>query len=69
MGNFLERPKTEKHNASGKAPGLEYYMSSMQGWRLEMEDAHTHDLSLPSPFDKWSFFAVFDGHWIFFYFG
>ena len=27
-----------------------------------MEDAHTHILEMPAPFNKWSFFAVFDGH-------
>jgi len=35
----------------------------MQGWRIEMEDAHTHLIGLPlTGFEKWSFFAVFDGH-------
>lgn len=62
MGNFLDKPKTEKKSHNGSREGLSYQLSHMQGWRLEMEDAHTHDLSLPSPFDKWSFFAVFDGH-------
>jgi len=62
MGNFLEKPKTEKKSSSGSTQELSYYLSSMQGWRLEMEDAHTHVLSLDAPFEKWSFFAVFDGH-------
>jgi serine/threonine protein phosphatase PrpC len=62
MGNFLDKPKTEKKSHEGSREGLSYQLSSMQGWRLEMEDAHTHDLSLRSPFEKWSFFAVFDGH-------
>jgi len=33
----------------------------MQGWRINMEDAHTHILSLPGDQDA-SFFGVFDGH-------
>lgn len=33
----------------------------MQGWRLHMEDAHTHILSLPDD-PGTSFFAVYDGH-------
>ena len=41
MGAFLDKPKTEKHNESGSGNGLRYGLSSMQGWRIEMEDAHT----------------------------
>ncbi|KAM9016370.1 protein phosphatase 1B isoform 2-T7 [Ara ararauna] len=41
MGAFLDKPKTEKHNAHGAGNGLRYGLSSMQGWRVEMEDAHT----------------------------
>lgn len=33
----------------------------MQGWRLNMEDSHTHILSLPDD-PGTSFFAVYDGH-------
>lgn len=62
MGNFLEKPKTEKICHEGKKEELSFFMASMQGWRLEMEDAHTHELALPTPYEKWSFFAVFDGH-------
>ena len=41
MGAFLDKPKTEKHNEDGEGNGLKYGLSSMQGWRVEMEDAHT----------------------------
>ncbi|XP_075392100.1 protein phosphatase 1B isoform X4 [Tenrec ecaudatus] len=41
MGAFLDKPKTEKHNARGAGNGLRFGLSSMQGWRVEMEDAHT----------------------------
>jgi len=34
----------------------------MQGWRVEMEDAHSALLSLPGSLKDWSFFAVYDGH-------
>lgn len=61
MGSFLEKPKVEKTTDNGSGNGLEYALCSMQGWRLEMEDAHTCTLQLPD-MDKWSFFAVFDGH-------
>lgn len=63
MGAFLDKPKTEKYNAHGEGNGLRYGLSSMQGWRVEMEDAHTAVLGLPAPgMTDWSFFAVYDGH-------
>ena len=60
MGAFLEKPKTEKTVSDGEAHDLRWGVSDMQGWRLEMEDAHTCETSLK--LEKWSFFAVFDGH-------
>ena len=62
MGAFLDKPKTDKHNEIGSGNMLKYGLSSMQGWRLEMEDAHCAVIGLPSGLDDWSFFAVFDGH-------
>lgn len=62
MGTFLDKPKTEKHNETGSGNGLHYGLSSMQGWRVEMEDAHTARIGLPHGLKDWSFFAVFDGH-------
>jgi len=61
MGAFLDKPKTEKHNENGSGNGLRYGLSSMQGWRVEMEDAHCARIGLVGLKD-WSFFAVFDGH-------
>ncbi|XP_062331415.1 protein phosphatase 1bb isoform X4 [Osmerus eperlanus] len=62
MGAFLDKPKTEKHCAHGEGNGLRYGLSSMQGWRVEMEDAHTAVVGLPHGLTDWSFFAVYDGH-------
>ncbi|XP_058021207.1 protein phosphatase 1B isoform X1 [Ahaetulla prasina] len=62
MGAFLDKPKTEKHNAHGAGNGLRYGLSSMQGWRVEMEDAHTAVVGIPHGLEDWSFFAVYDGH-------
>ncbi|XP_026867369.2 protein phosphatase 1B [Electrophorus electricus] len=62
MGAFLDKPKTEKQNAHGEGNSLRYGLSSMQGWRVEMEDAHTAAIGLPHGLDDWSFFAVYDGH-------
>ena len=62
MGAFLDKPKTEEHRESGSGNGVRYALCSMQGWRIDMEDAHTALTALGSPFDTWSFFGVFDGH-------
>lgn len=62
MGAFLEKPKTEKYNESKTGAGLRYGLSSMQGWRLEMEDAHSAIIGVPDIGENISWFAVFDGH-------
>lgn len=62
MGAFLDKPNTEKAFASGSLEGdLRYGVAAMQGWRVEMEDAHTSIVGLPDH-GKWSFFGVYDGH-------
>jgi serine/threonine protein phosphatase PrpC len=42
MGNLLGAPITEKETHTGWTPDgkLQYGVSSMQGWRIHMEDAH-----------------------------
>uniref|UniRef100_A0A7S2U5T7 protein-serine/threonine phosphatase n=2 Tax=Attheya septentrionalis TaxID=420275 RepID=A0A7S2U5T7_9STRA len=41
MGNLLGSPITEKETHIGTTPdGLSFGVSSMQGWRIHMEDAH-----------------------------
>jgi len=65
MGSFLDKPKTEKHERSDSntETQIRYGMSAMQGWRIDMEDAHTLVTSLPvNAMKSWSFFAVYDGH-------
>lgn len=62
MGTFLDKPKTQKDNEHGEGNGLRFGVSSMQGWRVEMEDAHCAFTSLEEGLEDWSFFAVFDGH-------
>lgn len=62
MGAYLERPKSEKHNESGEGNSLRFGLASMQGWRVEQEDAHTAVVGLPHGMKGWSYFAVFDGH-------
>lgn len=62
MGAFLDKPKMEKYNSHGEGNNMRYGLSSMQGWRVEMEDAHTAVIGLSHGLDQWSFFAVYDGH-------
>jgi len=62
MGAFLDKPKTEKYNESRIGAGLRYGLSSMQGWRIEMEDAHSAIIGIPDQKETVCWFAVFDGH-------
>jgi len=61
MGQILSQPMTEKDTDQGEDARRVYGISSMQGWRISMEDAHATVLSL-SEEPKVSFFAVYDGH-------
>ncbi|KAI7689956.1 Protein phosphatase 1B [Sarcoptes scabiei] len=61
MGAILDTPHTEKTIDTGTGNDLRYGVCSMQGWRVEMEDAHCAKVGLPD-LPEWSFFAVFDGH-------
>ena len=61
MGNTLDKPRTEKKCEEGFGNGLRFGLSSMQGWRMKMEDRHCAQVGLPQLKD-WSFFAIFDGH-------
>ncbi|XP_057337206.1 protein phosphatase 1B isoform X1 [Microplitis mediator] len=62
MGAFLDTPNTEKYNEHGAGNDLQYGVASMQGWRMEMEDAHCAMTGLEGGLSDWSYFAVFDGH-------
>ncbi|KAH3677069.1 hypothetical protein WICMUC_001975 [Wickerhamomyces mucosus] len=46
MGQILSQPVTTKHSESNQDKFLAYGLSSMQGWRINMEDAHTTILNL-----------------------
>lgn len=65
MSPYLTAPVTHKETmheqGKGELGNVGYALSSMQGWRVSMEDAHTHVLPLPEN-GKLSFFGVFDGH-------
>ena len=59
---FLKEPKTEKTTEDGENKFVKYGISSMQGWRMEMEDAHVVRLCSDKNGDGINFFGVFDGH-------
>lgn len=59
MGIYLSSPKTEKFSEDGENVRVRYGLSSMQGWRATMEDAHAAITDLDA---STSFFGVYDGH-------
>ncbi|PHT25123.1 putative protein phosphatase 2C 60 [Capsicum baccatum] len=59
MGVYLSSPKTEKFSEDGGNDRVKYGLSSMQGWRATMEDAHA---AIPDLDSSTSFFGVYDGH-------
>lgn len=65
MGNILglEAPITEKETERGQTNGSKSAVSSMQGWRLKMEDRHSLVGGLPvDGLSGISLFGVYDGH-------
>ncbi|OMJ29286.1 putative protein phosphatase 2C [Smittium culicis] len=61
MGQTLSNPITTKDTTIGGDDQYIYAATSMQGWRITMEDAHTTLLNIDEK-SKIAFFAVFDGH-------
>mmetsp|Transcript_38536 Transcript_38536/g.46580 ORF Transcript_38536/g.46580 Transcript_38536/m.46580 type:complete len:351 (-) Transcript_38536:108-1160(-) len=59
MGVYLSQPITAKESEDGSGRNCKYGLSSMQGWRRSMEDAH---VARPDHHGEVSMFAVFDGH-------
>ncbi|TPX34836.1 hypothetical protein SmJEL517_g02573 [Synchytrium microbalum] len=71
MGQTLSEPIVDKETESAEDTRYAWGSSSMQGWRISMEDAHTTLLRLTTPSHIPSpptqpptvaFFAVYDGH-------
>jgi len=59
MGIYLSSPDTRKNSNDGKGNGVKFGTSSMQGWRVNMEDAHINEAQFTN---NSSLFAIFDGH-------
>ncbi|TVY65599.1 Protein phosphatase 2C-like protein [Lachnellula suecica] len=71
MGQTLSEPVVDKISSSGGDERLIFGVSSMQGWRISMEDAHATILDLQTAAEelkpttienRLSFFGVYDGH-------
>ncbi|KAL1557399.1 protein-serine/threonine phosphatase [Salvia divinorum] len=59
MGAYLSAPNTEKSSEDGENGRLRFGLSAMQGWHVNMEDAHA---AIPYLDNTRSFFGVYDGH-------
>lgn len=59
MGVYLSSPEKTKESEEGGCAEFAYATSSMQGWRMSMEDAH---ICHPNLTPGVHLFAVFDGH-------
>lgn len=58
---YLDKPNKEITYDVGENELVRYTAGSMQGWRINMEDAHIADVSFDKEKDIY-LFAVFDGH-------
>ncbi len=61
MGQFISGPVTFKETKSWESSSFVAAASSMQGWRIRMEDAFSCSLGLNSD-PNMAYVAVFDGH-------
>ncbi|CRL07935.1 CLUMA_CG020971, isoform A [Clunio marinus] len=59
MGSYLDKPETSKKSENNENEILQIGSSSMQGWRVNQEDAHNSILNFD---ENTAFFAVYDGH-------
>jgi serine/threonine protein phosphatase PrpC len=61
MGAMLSQPLTDKATEGGENDDMVFGVSSMQGYRLQMEDRHSAFVALPEE-PSCAFFGVYDGH-------
>jgi len=66
MGIYLSVASTDISLETGDGSDVRFVVGEMQGWRKNMEDAHVAltdlDTQCTSFPQKYSLFAVFDGH-------
>lgn len=59
MGIYLASPNKEKNTVEDSCGSMRYAASGMQGWRVNMEDAHISKFNIDKDVHL---FGVFDGH-------
>jgi serine/threonine protein phosphatase PrpC len=59
MGIYRSTPLTDKNTVVESNESIGYAACGMQGWRVNMEDAHIANINLG---DDIYIFGVFDGH-------
>lgn len=62
MGQLLSEPILSKSTTKTVTSNYIVGVSSMQGWRITMEDSHTILPNLPHNKGRGAYFGVFDGH-------
>jgi len=58
---YLQEPNKNKNSVEGETEEFKYCATSMQGWRINMEDAHAAIMGFGGD-PTCSLFGVFDGH-------
>jgi len=62
MGALLPKPVTEKSSEVGGTEAVRWSATAMQGWRMDMEDAHIAIADITEELAGVGLYCVFDGH-------
>lgn len=62
MGALLPKPVTDKESEAGSNEAVQWSATAMQGWRMDMEDAHIAIADITEEFAGVGLYCVFDGH-------
>ena len=63
MGNELDEPILEKNSFDSKTQYIKFGLSSIQGWKTQMEDYNFYSTNIvPNSDKKIDIFGIFDGH-------
>ena len=63
MGNELNEPNLENNSFDLETDYLKFGVSSIQGWKTQMEDYYFYSIDLiPNTNKKIDIFGIFDGH-------
>ena len=63
MGNELSSPILEKKSFDAETDYIKFGLSSIQGWKTQMEDYNFYAIDIfPNTNKKIDIFGIFDGH-------